>query len=47
MVKKLFTIATLILAICSIAVFFSSAGHIPELLPHLRLQYIAVTAGLL
>ncbi|WP_419810234.1 endonuclease/exonuclease/phosphatase family protein [Bacterioplanoides sp.] len=38
--KTPFTIATLILAICSIAGFFSSAGHIPELLSHFRLQYL-------
>lgn len=39
-IKGLFTATTLILAICSIAGFFSSTGHIPELLSHFRLQYV-------
>lgn len=39
-IKALFTATTLILAICSIAGFFSSSGHIPELLSHFRLQYL-------
>lgn len=39
-IKALFTATTLILVICGIAGFFSSAGHIPELLSHFRLQYL-------
>lgn len=39
-IKGLLTATALILAICSIAGFFSSAGHIPELLSHFRLQYL-------
>ncbi|WP_420590561.1 endonuclease/exonuclease/phosphatase family protein [Bacterioplanoides sp.] len=38
--KGLLTATTVILAICSIAGFFSSTGHIPELLSHFRLQYL-------
>ncbi len=37
--KGLLTATTLILAICSIAGFFSRTGHIPELLSHFRIQY--------
>ena len=39
-IKGLFTASALILAICSIAGFFSSTGHISELLSHFRLQYL-------
>ena len=39
-IKGLSTATALILAICSIAGFFSRTGHIPELLSHFRLQYL-------
>ena len=42
-IKGLLTATTVILAICSIAGFFSSSGHIPELLSHFRLQYLVGT----
>lgn len=39
-IKGIFTATAGILAIFSIAGFFSSTGHIPELLSHFRLQYL-------